>query len=346
MRKLKTLGIDLAKQEFFLVALAESGQQVWRKRLRRAQLLKTIAQLEPCQIAMEACASAHYWAREFEHLGHRVVLLPPQHVKGYLRGQKNDYNDAQAIAEACQHGAIRAVRAKTIEQQDDQALHRIRRQLVSERTRLINQTRGLLAEYGVVLRPGESTLRRALPELFSGEDRRLSARFRLLLQRQYDRLLALDEELAWYEQTLKRQAKEDPVCQRLCQLPAFGPVVSSAVRSWLGDGSQFQRGRDVGAALGVVPRQHSTGGRERLLGITKRGDTYVRTLLIHGARSAARAAKKKEDSLSRWINALVARRGFNKAVVALANKLIRIAWVIVARGEEYRPALLNPHQAA
>jgi transposase len=339
MNKVTTLGIDLAKQLFFVIALGADGKRLWRKRLRRGQLLDAIAQLEPCQIAMEACAGAHYWAREFERQGHEVKLLPPQHVKGYLRGQKNDYNDAQAIAEACQHGAIRPVQIKAVEQQDEQALHRIRRQLVSERTRLINQTRGLLAEYGIVLAQSEGVFRRSLPELLSGEDRRLSVRFRSLLQRQYDRLLELDKELAWYEEELKRQLKEDEVCRRLNQLPAFGPVVSSGVKSWLGDGSQFQRGRDAAAALGIVPRQHSTGGKERLLGITKRGDKYVRTLLIHGARSAAIAAKKKDDPLSQWINGLIARRGFNKAVVALANKLIRIAWVIVARGEDYQPRL-------
>ena len=339
MNKVTTLGIDLAKNLFFLIALGADGKEEWRKRLRRGQLLDVITQLEPCQIAMEACASAHYWAREFEMRGHKVQLLPPQHVKGYLRGQKNDYNDAMAIAEASQHGRVRPARVKTIEQQDEQGFHRIRQQLVSERTCLINQTRGLLSEYGVVMREGEGAFRRVLPEVLEAEDVRLSVQLRTLLRRQYNRLLALDEELSWYEQQLKRQAKEDPVCRRLNQLPAFGPVVSSAVKSWLGDGQQFQRGRDAGAALGIVPRQHSTGGRERLLGITKRGDKYVRTQLIHGARSAVRAAQRKDDPLSQWVNELVARRGFNKAVVALANKLIRIAWVIVARGEDYQPRL-------
>lgn len=339
MNKVTTLGIDLAKSVFFLIALGADGKRTWRKRLRRGQLLNATRQLEPCEIAMEACAGAHYWAREFERQGHTVRLLPPQHVKGYLRGQKNDYNDAQAIAEACQHGAIRSVRIKSIEQQDEQALHRIRRQVVNARTRLINQTRGLLAEYGVAIPQGEGVFRRALPVLLSEEEQRLSPRFQQLLRRQYERLLELDEELAWYEQQLKQQAKEDPVCRRLSQLPAFGPVVSSAVKSWLGDGHQFKRGRDAAAALGVVPRQHSTGGKERLLGITKKGDKYVRTQVIHGARSVVTAAKKKDDPLSQWINDLVARRGFNKAVVALANKVIRMAWVIVARGEDYQPRL-------
>lgn len=339
MNKITILGIDLAKNVFYLIGLNRSGNRELRNRLCRNQLLKFIKDLKGCQIAMEACASAHYWAREFEKLGHKVVLLPPQHVKGYLRGQKNDYNDALAIAEACQHGAIRPVRVKTVEQQDEQVFHRIRRQMIGERTRLTNQTRGLLSEYGVVLPLGEAAFRRQLPELLEAEDGRLSWQFRELLRRQYERLQALNVELDWYEQQLKRQAKKDPVCLRLNQIPAFGPVVSSAVKSWLGDGKQFRRGRDAGAALGLVPRQHSSGGKQNLLGITKRGDKYVRTQLIHGSRSVVIAAKKKDDPLSRWINALVARRGFNKAVVALANKLIRIAWAVVARGESYQPRL-------
>lgn len=338
MKNVTTVGIDIAKTVFFLVALGPDGGRLWRKKLRRGQLLKVIAQLPECRIAMESCASSHYWGREFEKQGHAVVLLPAQHVKGYLRGQKNDYNDASAIAEACQHGRARPTRIKTIEQQDEQAFHRIRRRLIAERTRLVNQTRGLLAEYGVVVREGVTALRTALPELLELENDNLSPRFRELLHRQYERLLALDEELAWYKRHLETQAKTDPVCQRLNALPGFGPVVSSAVKSWLGDGQQFGCARDASAALGVVPRQHTTGGRPMLLGITKRGDKYVRTQVIHGARAVVRVAAKKEDRLSQWINELVARRGHNRAVVALANKLIRMAWVVVAREEVYRPA--------
>lgn len=338
MKNVTTVGIDIAKSVFFLVALGPDGTRLWRKKLRRGQLLKVIVQLPECQIAMESCASSHYWGREFEALGHTVVLLPAQHVKGYLRGQKNDYNDATAIAEACQHGCARRTRIKTIEQQDEQAFHRIRRQLIAERTRLVNQTRGLLAEYGVVVREGSTALRKALPELLELDNDNLSPRFRELLQRQYERLRALDEELDWYKRHLEKQAKDDPVCRRLNDLPGFGPVVSSAVKSWLGDGQQFGCARDASAALGVVPKQHTTGGRPMLLGITKRGDKYVRAQVIHGARAVVRVAAKKEDRLSQWINELVARRGHNRAVVALANKLIRMAWVVVAREEAYRPA--------
>jgi transposase len=331
------LGLDLAKTIFHLVVVNRAGKELSRKKLRRSQVMQYFTQLDPCQIAMEACASAHYWARQFKAMGHEVRLLPPQHVKGYLRGQKNDYNDARAIAEAAHHGSIRAVPVKSVEQQDEQGFHRIRKQLSSEQTRLTNQMRGLIAEYGIIMAKGEAVARREIPLILGDAENGLSERFRELIARQYQRFLDLDEELAWYQQQLKQQAKTDETCRRLNELPAFGPVVSSAFKCWVGDGKQFKRGRDASAALGIVPRQHSTGGKVVLLGITKRGDSYMRSLVIHGARSVVTHAKKKTDPLSVWINRLVATRGFNKAVVALANKLIRIAWVIVARNESYKP---------
>lgn len=335
MNQHMTIGFDIAKSIFHLLHLNATGQEERRKKLRRGQVLRYFAQLPAARVAFEAGASAHYWARELEALGHTVVLLPPQHVRGYARGQKNDYNDARAIAEACQHGRIRAVAVKTVAQQDEQAVHRCRQQLVQERTALCNQLRGLLGEYGIVIARGIASVRQQLPD--SLEHPWLSPSLQGVLQRQYQRLLALDEEIAWYDQLLKQQVKKDEVCQRLCALPGFGPVVSTALKSWIGDGHQFQCGRHASAALGVVPRQHTTGDNPRLLGITKRGDCYVRTLVIHGARAAVRAASRKTDPLSQWVNRLVARRGFNKATVALANKLIRIAWVIVRRGEDYHP---------
>lgn len=331
------IGLDLAKNIFHLVVLNLANKLVKRKKLGRKQLAVFIAKLEPCVIAMEACASSHYWARKFEADGHNVILLPPQHVKGYLRGQKNDYNDALAIAEAASHGTIRPVPIKSVGGQDEQAFHRIRRQLKGDQTRLINQVRGLLGEYGIILRQGIATFRREIPCVIDDADNGLSERFRGLLRRQYQRFLSLEEEVAWYLDQLKAQSKSDDVCQRLCGLPGFGPVISSAYKSWIGDGKQFKKGRDASAALGVVPRQHSTGGKSLLMGITKRGDSYVRCLVIHGARSVVLRAPTKTDPLSQWINRLVATRGFNKAVVALANKLVRIAWVVVARNEIYRP---------
>lgn len=341
MNQHKTIGIDLAKNSFYLFVLNQFGKPSGKKKLSRGQMLSYMAQQNQSVVAMEACASSHFWGREIVKLGHTVQLLPAQHVKGYLRGQKNDYNDAQAIAEASQHGAIRPVALKSIEQQDEQSFLQMRRHLDIERTRLINHIRGLLAEYGVVFKQGSTQLRNRLPEIIEGVDDAISQRFRALLNRQYARLISIDDELEWYNNQLKQKVKQDDVCQRLITIPGFGPVVSSSMKAWMGDGQQFKRGRDASAALGVVPRQFSTGGRDVLLSISKRGSSYLRSLVVNGARSVVSRAGKKTDPLSLWINRLVATRGFNKATVALANKLIRIAWVIITRNEHYRTQKFN-----
>jgi len=337
MAKVTTIGIDLAKNEFALYALGPKGQYGWKRKVRRKQLLNQLSKLTPCTVAMEACGGSHYWARQIQAQGHEVVLLPPQHVKGYLRGQKNDYNDAMAIAEACEHRRIRPVPIKSVEQQDVQMLHKLRRSVSNERTRMSNRLRGLLAEYGVIIPKGITALRRELPLALEDAENGLSARARELLHRQYRRFLDAEEELAWYDQEVECLAKEDEVCQRLDELPGVGPIVASVLKSWMGDGQQFHRGRDAAAALGLVPKQNSTGGKEVLLGISKRGDPYVRAQLVHGARAVVSRVDRKSDPLSRWVQRVKAQRGFNKATVALANKLVRMAWVIIARGERYRP---------
>ena len=331
------VGLDLAKLVFYAVALNGKGKEQWKKKLRRNKVLEYFAELAPCTVAMEACGSAHYWGRELKRRGHQVVLLPPQHVKGYQRGQKNDTNDARAIAEACLHGRVRPVALKSVEQHDEQAFDRIRQRLTKERTALTNQIRGLLGEYGVFIAKGISRFRREIPFILEAADNGLTPSLRGLIQRQYQHFQSLDEQVDWYDEQIAVRTKADEVCQRLQALPGFGPIVSSVFKGWVGDGSQFRRGRDASAALGIVPRQYGTGGQTQLLGITKRGDKHLRTLVIHGARAVVRHAAKKDDPLSVWINRLVSRRGHNKAVVALANKLVRMAWVIVARGERYAP---------
>ncbi|WP_087018670.1 IS110 family transposase [Thaumasiovibrio subtropicus] len=336
MNKCKTIGIDLAKNTFYLIMLDKQGKQVERKKLNRQQLIGYLSKLETCVIAMEACGTAHYWGRKIGQLGHSVVLLPAQHVKGYLRGQKNDYNDAKAIAEACQHGAIRPVAVKSLAQQDDQTFLLMRQHVSSDRKRLINHVRGLLAEYGVVLARGSQVLRKTLPFILEDVENGLTDEFRALLFRQYTQLERLDEELQWYDERLAEKVKQKDVCQRLIKVPGIGPVVSFSLRAWMGSGEQFKRGRDASAALGLVPKQFSTGGREVLLGITKRGNQQLRSLVVHGARAVVSRADGKTDRLSQWILRLVERRGFNKAVVALANKIIRIAWVIICGGESYK----------
>lgn len=337
MTKRTTIGIDIAKNVFALVAVNSSGRELWRKTIRRQRLLPFLANQEAATLAMEACGSSQYWAREFQALGYEVKLLPAQHVKGYQRGQKNDYNDARAIAEASFHGSIRPVPVKSLEQQDEQTFLGVRRSLEKERTRLGNQMRGLLAEYGETISPGIAALRRAVPELLEDAENGLTTRFRMILDRQYRRFLEISEELAWYDKELKRQVKEDDVSRRLDALPGFGPVVVSGMKGWFGDGKQFSRGRGASAAMGLVPRQHSTGGKASLYGITKKGDRYLRSLVVHGARSVVARVDGKTDPLSRWVQRIKAEKGFNKAAVALANKLVRIAWAIVARGESYNP---------
>lgn len=337
MQQNSVIGLDLAKTSFAVIELGSGGDIKRRKTFRRDGLKRFLARHRSATVALEACGSAHYGGRWLESHGHTPVLLPPQHVKGYLRGQKNDYNDAQAIAEACRHGAVRAVPVKTVEQQDEQAFHAIRRGLKAESTRLINQMRGLLAEYGLTVPKSASGFCRRVPELLEDAENGLSNRFRELLNRQWQRLSQLREELAWYDQQLKREAREDDTCRRLVEVPGIGPVVAGALKSWMGDGRQFRRGREASAALGLVPRQYSTGGKQSLYGITKRGDAYLRSLVVHGARAVVRTAKAKQDALSQWALAVEARRGHNRAVIAVANKIIRMAWVLVARREHYRP---------
>lgn len=330
------IGLDLAKSSNAVVALDGHGREMWRKTLTRKKLLPFLAKQVSGVIALEACSGAHHVARQLQQQGHRMVLYPPAHVKAYLRGQKNDYNDALALAEAAQHGRIRPVAVKTVAQQDALLLVQQRRQLKEEQTRLGNRIRALLTERGRVLPQGVAALRRGLPRLLEDAENGLSMTARQLLERVYRRYLLLLEELAWYDAQLQRHARDDATCRRLCEIPGMGPIVASVFQGWLGDGRQFTRGRDASAALGLVPRQYSTGGHDVLLGISKRGDRYVRSQIVNGAQAVLRHAEGKEDALSRWVMRLKARAGHNKAVIALANKLVRIAWVIVARDERYR----------
>lgn len=334
------LGIDLGKNCFHLWGVDEDGNPVLKKTLRRGALLPMLANLPACRIGLEACAGAHHWARELTPLGHDVRLMAPQFVKPYVKGDKNDYNDAEAICEAVGRPNMRFVPVKSIEQQDGQALHRLRQGTLKERTALVNRLRGLLAEYGVVVPQGIGSLRRALPEILEDGENRLSADFRALLGELQEQFVALDARIAGYDARIARQYQSSAACQRIGQLEGIGPQTATAIVASLGDGSQFQDGRQLAAALGLVPRQHSTGGKPCLLGISKRGDRYVRTLLIHGARSAIQAVFKhdKDDARSRWIKQLVARRGHNVAAVALANKNARIVWALLTRQESYRTA--------
>lgn len=338
MNEITTIGLDLAKNVFHVVCCDVRGKVVRKKMLRRSQVLPYFANLAHCLVGMEACASAHHWARELAALGHQVKLIPPQYVKPYVRGNKNDYNDAQAIAEAVTRPEMRFVSVKTTEQQDVQALHRLREKRLQDRTALCNQLRGLLAEYGLILPQGVNVLRRRLPELLEDGENGLSDLFRRLLAQGYQQLQELDCHIETYTAELKRQSQQEEACRRLQTIPGYGPIVASVFLSVVGNGEAFRRGRDVSASVGLVPRQHSSGGKETLLRISKRGDRYLRGLLVHGARSVVIQAVKKDDKLSRWINKVRAERGFNKAVVALANKLARIGWAVLVNKTVYQSA--------
>jgi transposase len=340
--KLKRIGIDLAKSVFQVHGVDSHERVVVRKQLRRKQLMEFIEKLEgPTLIAMEACAGAHHWGREFERLGHQVKLIAPQFVKPYVKSGKNDAHDAEAICEAASRPSMRYVGLKSAEAQAVQALHRIRSRQVRARTALVNEARGLLAEFGLVeAKLGIAVLRKWIPKLLEDSANGLPGLMRQLLRGLYEELVA-DEGIEQLDEQLKGQAKADERVQRLLQIEGVGPISASAVVAAIGDAKAFASGRDLAAALGLVPNQHGTGGKNKLGAISKRGDAYLRCLLIHGARAMVNAClrAKKTDRRSRWIGALVARRNKNIATVALANKNARIIWAMLTREENYRPAV-------
>jgi len=335
--EITTIGLDLAKNVFHVVCCNQAGKVLKKKKLTRNKVLPYFAQLPPCLVGLEACGSAHYWGRELEKLGHTAKLLPPQKVKPYVHGQKNDYNDAAGIAEAVTRETIRPVSIKTIEQQDLQSLQRMRSACVKERTALSNQLRGLLGEYGIVINQGLSQVRARVPEILEDAENDLSPQMRRWILRGYRQLLKLDNEVVFYTRELEVISRQHEACQRLQALPGFGPIVAVAFVSHVGDGLAFKRGREASASIGLVPRQHSSGDKAKLFGITKKGNAVLRSLLIHGARSVVRHAEGKNDSLSLWINRIRAERGKNKAAVALANKLSRMGWAMIVNKTEYQP---------
>lgn len=343
--KVTRVGIDLAKEVFQIHGVDGHGKTHLRRKLRRSEMMKFFKDLPACLIGLEACASSHHWARWLSELGHTVKLIAPQFVKPYVKGNKNDANDAEAICEAVGRPNMRFVPIKTVEQQNIQALHRIRTELVRQRTAKVNQIRGLLGEYGIVARQGVAVLRKALPEILEDAENGLMSDFRALLSGLREDLVYLDERVVTLDQTINQLAHSHAEARRLLKLRGVGPITATALIASLGDGHMFQRGRDASAWIGLVPGQHSSGGKDRLLGISKRGDAYLRTLLIHGARSAIKAAKDKEDSLSRWIQNLCNRRNKNIAAVALANKTMRMAWAMLKSGADYQPDYRNQAMA-
>lgn len=335
MREVTTVAIDLAKSVFQVHAVNEHGMAKIRRQVRRAQLMPFVAQLPPCTIAMEACASAHYWGRQFQQFGHQVKLIPPQYVKPFVRGHKTDRNDAEAICEAALRPRMPQVALKSQEQQGLLSLHRLRVLLEKQRKQLANQLRGLLGEFGLIAPQGVSALRKLLPEAIA----QLPILLQFPLRQAHERLIELERQCAAHNGLIEQLARAQPVCRRLMREPGVGPLSASAFLATLGDPTHFRNGRQVAASLGLVPRQHSSGGKTVLLSISKRGDKYLRTLLIHGARAVFRHAPGKTDPLSLWVCELARRRGTNRAVVALANKNARRLWAIWrAEGPSLRAA--------
>lgn len=337
-KKLSVIGIDLAKQVFHLVGMDAHGKVVIRKRLYRAQVMTFLAQLPPTLIGMEACSGAHYWARRFREHGHEVKLMAPQFVTPYRKANKNDLRDAEAIAEAVTRPTMRFVPVKSVAQQDLQALHRVRERLMKARTALINETRGLLHEYGIVVPQGAATFGKRVLEKLASEEAKLTPQSLALFEQLLEELEALEKRVATYDAKLAQVAKTHPVCQRLMTIPGLGELTATALVAAVSDATQFKNGRQFAAWLGLVPRQHSTGGKSCLLGISKRGDRYLRKLLVHGARSCLRWVHLKRDRQSQWVRAVLERRGWNRAAVALANKNARVAWVLMGTEQVYRAA--------
>lgn len=333
---LAVLGIDIAKQSFQLHGVDCNGVTVLRKTLNRKKLCSFIAKLPVCTIGIEACGGANHWARVFQGFGHTVHMIAPQFVKPYVKSNKSDAADAEAICEAVQRPTMRFVPAKSVAQQDLQSLHRIRSQAVARRTAQANQIRGLLMEYGLVIPQGIVYIRKSIPAMLEDGENELTAMFRELLSDLYDEMVHLDERIKTLENKLKALCSQNEDCQRLLTIPGVGLLSATALVAAIGDINAFKNGRELAAWLGLVPRQHSTGGKSTLLGISKRGDTYLRTLLIHGGRTVVRVADKHRDQRSQWISQLDARRGKNISAVAVANKNARVAWALLSQKTTYQ----------
>lgn len=334
----KTVGIDLAKHVFQLHGVDEVGNVFLRRRTRRDNLLEAVAQLEPCVIGIEACTSAYFWAREFERFGHTVRIISPQYAKPFRRNQKNDGNDAEAICIAVMQPNMRFVPQRSIEQQDVQMLHRARRRLVNNRTAVSSQIRGFLADRGIAFARNIAQTRKQIPGILEDAENGLTASARETIAELFDLLRSLDERIANFNRRIDLAFRASEPAQRIARIEGVGPKIATAVVAAVGDGREFDNGRHMAAWLGLVPRQHSSGDRTQLFGISKRGDQQLRTLIVHGARAVVRTAARKSDPKSTWVNNLRERRGFNKTVIAVANKNARIMWAVLRRDEPYRRA--------
>jgi transposase len=337
--KISRVGVDLAKNVFQIHGADCHGKAVWKRKITRERWIEAMCTKAPegCEIGMEACAGAHHWARQLSKQGYQVKLIPPQFVTPYVKSNKNDANDAEAICEAMSRPNMRFVRVKTVEQQDIQAIHRVRAEIMSQRNAKVNQIRGLVAEYGLVAPKQVHALRKALPLWLEDAENGLTDRFRHLLNDLREDLVYHEDRLAGLDTEIQEIAETDAMAIRLQQLRGVGPLVATALIATVGNGEQFTKGRQMAASIGLTPKQFSSGGKDRLLGISKRGDAYMRTILIHGARSVIIHAKHRDDRLSLWVTELAKRSHTNVAAVALANKTVRMAWAMMRNDTDYDP---------
>jgi transposase len=329
------LGIDIAKNVFQLHGADSSGKRVLKKRIPRNELTEYVVNIPQCTIVMESCGGANYWARVFQKMGHQVKLISPQFVKPFVKTNKNDANDAEAIVEAASRASMHFVPIKQVEQQDIQSVHRVRSRLIKNRTALINEIRGLNLEYGIAIPLGALKVKGALRLIIDDESNELTVSSRVLMQDLYDELIDVEERLKKVDKKIKLICKNSNPCQRILNIPGIGELTATAIVAAVPNANEFKNGRHMSAWLGLVPRQSSSGNKQVLLGISKRGDRYLRTLLIHGARAALCLCKKTDSKYGEWLNRKKASLSLNKAAVALANKNVRIIWSLLKTGEEF-----------
>lgn len=342
---ISTIGIDLAKEVFQLHAVDQAGKTIYKKKMRRAEMILHLSNLPSCLIGMEACASSHYWARKLSQMGHTVKLMAPQFVKPYVKSNKNDAADAEAICEAVTRPNMRFVSIKDVEQQTILSIHRVRQLLVTERTAQVNQIRGLLAEFGIVMPKGIGHLAKRIPDILEDAENDLTNGMRDLILCCFERMKRISKEIDQKELLIRQWHKQNSLSTKLEKIPGIGPLTASVFVATIGNALEFKSGRELSAYIGLVPRQHSSGGKQNLLGISKRGDIYLRTLLIHGARSVIRYADTSPNA-SPWLKSIIDRRNKNIATVALANKNVRTIWALLTKGGDFDPNYKGGHLIA
>lgn len=335
MERISVLGVDLAKNVFQVHGVSERGQVIVQRRLNRPAFKTFMATIQPCLVGMEATGGARHWQREFKKQGHDARLIAPQFVKPFVKSDKNDANDAEAICEAVQRPNMRFVGEKTLEQQEIQMLHRIRSSLVSQRTEVGNELRAMLSDYEIIAPQGLSRLRAKVFEVSGAQDSRVSEVGKRMLASLMQRWSLCDEQISQMDMELEQVFKRHEVCRRLVTIPGVGPITATAIVGSVPNINGFKSGRHLSAWLGLVPKQNSSGGKQRLSGITKRGDSYLRMLLVHGGRAVVRCASKKTDARSVWVTEKAKTRGKNKAAVAVANKNARVIWKLLKTDQVY-----------